>query len=77
MTVAGEMFHVYQVTHHRARQCQLCNKCALFTGMSMMASVYTDEGERGRAMGIAFSGVAVGLVGAYTQSARKHTFEID
>ncbi|XP_029913184.1 synaptic vesicular amine transporter-like [Myripristis murdjan] len=43
--------------------------CLTVAGLGMLASVYTADKERGRAMGIAFSGLALGLVlGAPTGS---------
>lgn len=32
-------------------------------GMGMLASVYTDDEERGNAMGIALGGLAMGVLG--------------
>lgn len=34
-------------------------------GMGMLASVYTDDEERGNAMGIALGGLAMGVLGTY------------
>lgn len=34
-------------------------------GMGMLASVYTDDEERGNAMGIALGGMAMGVLGQY------------
>lgn len=34
-------------------------------GMGMLASVYTDDEERGNAMGIALGGLAMGVLGMY------------
>lgn len=34
-------------------------------GMGMLASVYTDDEERGSAMGIALGGMAMGVLGQY------------
>lgn len=34
-----------------------------YSGLGMLASVYTDNYERGRAMGIALGGLALGLLG--------------
>ncbi|XP_062295344.1 synaptic vesicular amine transporter-like [Scomber scombrus] len=36
--------------------------CLSVAGMGMLADVYKDDNERGRAMGISFTGVALGLV---------------
>lgn len=33
----------------------------------MVADAYKDETERGRAMGIAFTGLALGVIGMYTE----------
>lgn len=35
----------------------------------MLADVYKDDKERGRAMGISFTGLALGLIGVYTDTA--------
>lgn len=34
----------------------------------MLADVYKDDKERGRAMGISFTGLALGLIGVYTDT---------
>lgn len=36
-----------------------------YTGMGMLASVYTDDEERGNAIGIALGGLAMGVLGVY------------
>lgn len=38
----------------------------MFPGMGMLASVYTDDEERGHAIGIALGGLALGVLGIYT-----------
>lgn len=39
-----------------------------FPGMGLLASVYTDDKERGHAIGIALGGLALGVLGIkYTQ----------
>lgn len=38
----------------------------VFLGMGMLASVYTDDEERGHAIGIALGGLALGVLGMYT-----------
>lgn len=47
-----------------------CDKCRLFIaiihiGMGMIASYFTDDKERGNAMGIALGGLALGVLGKY------------
>lgn len=37
----------------------------LLSGLGMLASVYTDDYERGRAMGIALGGLALGVLGKW------------
>lgn len=37
--------------------------CLIFTGMGMLADRYTDDRERGNAMGIALGGLALGVLG--------------
>lgn len=39
-------------------------------GMGMLASVYTDDEERGNAMGIALGGLAMGVLGTYCSLCR-------
>lgn len=34
----------------------------------MLADVYKDDKERGRAMGVSFTGLALGLIGVYTDT---------
>lgn len=41
------------------------------TGMGMVASVYTDDEERGHAIGIALSGLALGVLGRSAQRPSK------
>ena len=38
----------------------------VFSGMGMLASVYTNDEERGHAIGIALGGLAMGVLGMYT-----------
>ncbi|XP_071397162.1 synaptic vesicular amine transporter-like [Centroberyx affinis] len=40
----------------------VAGSCLSVAGLGMLANMYTDDKERGRAMGIAFSGLALGLV---------------
>lgn len=40
-----------------------------FSGMGMLASVYTDDEERGHAIGIALGGLALGVLGMYSHVA--------
>lgn len=40
----------------------------MFLGMGLLASVYTDDKERGHAIGIALGGLALGVLGIYTHS---------
>lgn len=47
------------VQHHA----MLWQCCFVFLGMGMLASVYTDDEERGNAMGIALGGMALGVLG--------------
>lgn len=42
----------------------------VFSGMGMLASVYTDDEERSRAIGIALGGLALGVLGMYTVQPR-------
>lgn len=44
---------------------KLCLYCiiSVFSGMGMLASVYTDDEERGQAIGIALGGLALGVLG--------------
>lgn len=37
----------------------------LLLGLGMLASIYTDDYERGHAMGIALGGLALGLLGKW------------
>lgn len=37
----------------------------LISGLGMLASVYTDDYERGHAMGIALGGLALGVLGKW------------
>ncbi len=37
----------------------------VFAGMGVLAEVFKDDKERGRAMGISFTGLALGLIGVY------------
>lgn len=37
----------------------------VFSGMGMLASVYTDDEERGHAIGIALGGLALGVLGMF------------
>lgn len=39
--------------------------CTVSVGMGMLASVYTDDEERGHAIGIALGGLALGVLGTY------------
>lgn len=39
------------------------NRIFFCLGMGMLASVYTDDEERGNAMGIALGGLAMGVLG--------------
>lgn len=52
----------------------------MFSGMGMLASVYTDDKERGHAIGIALGGLALGVLGMYACSgilqAESITFDI-
>lgn len=41
----------------------------------MLADVYKDDTERGRAMGISCTGLALGLIGTYTHSFQVHTIK--
>lgn len=40
-----------------------CHTTVCFSGMGMLASVYTDDEERGHAIGIALGGLALGVLG--------------
>lgn len=40
----------------------------MFLGMGLLASVYTDDKERGHAIGIALGGLALGVLGIYTHN---------
>lgn len=37
-----------------------------YAGMGMLASVYSDDEERGNAIGIALGGLAMGVLGVYS-----------
>lgn len=39
------------------------------TGLGLLASVYTDDEERGQAIGIALGGLALGVLSMYTHIA--------
>lgn len=41
----------------------MCVCVMFYTGMGMLASVYTDDEERGNAIGIALGGLAMGVLG--------------
>lgn len=41
----------------------LCLPVFLTAGMGLLATVYTDDEERGNAMGIALGGLAMGVLG--------------
>ncbi len=67
MTIAGELsvasftrvtFFVLGVKYVLERWCMLLK----LVGLAMLSSLFSDEKERGRAMGIAFSGLAFGLI---------------
>lgn len=49
----------------------------MFSGMGMLASVYTDDKERGHAIGIALGGLALGVLGMYTCSGMFFLFWVD
>lgn len=38
----------------------------VFSGMGLLASVYTDDKERGHAIGIALGGLALGVLGIFS-----------
>ncbi|KAG7274011.1 hypothetical protein CRUP_032604 [Coryphaenoides rupestris] len=44
------------------------SSCSSVAGMGMLASVYTDDEERGHAIGIALGGLALGVLGGYSDS---------
>lgn len=44
--------------------------------MGLLASVYTDDQERGHAIGIALGGLALGVLGRFTCSNVFHSFEL-
>lgn len=46
----------------------------LSPGMGLLASVYTDDKERGHAIGIALGGLALGVLGKYTHSGYSLSF---
>lgn len=44
------------------KECKFLKR-PVMTGMGMVASVYTDDEERGHAIGIALGGLALGVLG--------------
>jgi len=42
------------------------NTISFYLGMGMLADRYTDDRERGNAMGIALGGLALGVLGKYS-----------
>lgn len=49
----------------REAETRLILPASLLSGLGMLASVYTDDCERGQAMGIALGGLALGVLGKW------------
>lgn len=52
--------------HHSTSQPHVASAFSLLPGLGMLASVYTDDFERGNAMGIALGGLALGVLSKET-----------